>query len=137
MTDDIAKLRELMAKATPGPWSYFTASDANLTEPHMKFLVGANRQGFAHTVGLNIAEDEANANLIVSIHALIAELEAQDKRIGELEKDAARYRWLRGEHGVLFVTETRDHDIGYDNHGDWLRGDAADAAIDAAMSKEV
>lgn len=62
-------------------------------------------------------------------------------RIAELEKDAARYRWLRSQPKDCTAPRI---DIcewswdGYDsvNTGEGLRGDEADAAIDAAMMKE-
>jgi hypothetical protein len=54
-----------VAEHTPTPWHWFTGKDVDITEPHMKFLVGANGQGMAHTVGLQEPTDTANAAFIV------------------------------------------------------------------------
>lgn len=63
-------------KHTPGPWDWFTGMDSNSaliksSSPGMRFFVGANGQGFAHTVGLPGEEDVANANLIAAAPDLL------------------------------------------------------------------
>jgi hypothetical protein len=71
-----------MSKHSPAPWHWFTHLNNGVeekrpsAEPHCKFLVAANGQGFAHTVGLNAEEDEANANLMESAPLLLEALKA-------------------------------------------------------------
>lgn len=63
-----------MSKHTPAPWDYATNVGTMEKEQgfHMRFLIGANGQGFAHTVGLSLAEeDEANARLIAAAPDLL------------------------------------------------------------------
>ena len=73
--------------------------------------------------------DAARAPLL----SRIAELEA---KLGEVEKDAKRYQWLKKAlhetDGSYFIgVDTADHP------GEWaLSEEAADAAIDAAMGDE-
>lgn len=61
---------------TPGPWRWFAGARADTTKPHMKYLVGANEQGFGHTVGLQEPEDTANAHLIAAAPELLAACKA-------------------------------------------------------------
>lgn len=50
----------------------------------MKYLVGADDQGFAHTVGLGEPRDTANAKLIISAPELLAERDQLRERVDEL-----------------------------------------------------
>ncbi len=54
----------------------------------MKFLVGANGQGFCHTVGLNEPEDSANANLIAAAPELLEALRDAVAALGGIRMDA-------------------------------------------------
>lgn len=73
---------------TPGPWDWYTdpINDVKGLGKSMRFLVGADGQGFAHTVGLNAETDVANARLIAAapelLDALIAVKEVLDFAIG-------------------------------------------------------
>lgn len=66
-------------KITPTPWHWFEGNNVDTTKPHMKFLVGADGQGLAHTVGLQEPNDTANADYIVQAvnrhHQLVEALE--------------------------------------------------------------
>lgn len=63
---------------TPGPWSWFVPVHGKLSG--MKFLFsGTNKQGFAHTVGLDEPEDTANANLIAAAPDLLAAAKAVEQ----------------------------------------------------------
>lgn len=67
---------------TPGPWYWFSRTINAPGEPRvevqetegMKFMVGANGQGFAHTVGLSGGVDVANAHLIAAAPELLEAL---------------------------------------------------------------
>lgn len=60
-------------------------------------------------------------------------VERQQARIAELEKDAARYRWLR-DASVMNGAIDPDNDDFWNDLGDLL-GEKFDAAIDAARGK--
>lgn len=81
-----------------------------------------------HGLKLHIAAADALTDLQ-------QQLEAAQRRIAELEKDAARYRWLREHYGLhnlpLAAEHLAKHDISY-------RGvsEALDAAVDAAMGEK-
>jgi hypothetical protein len=66
------------AKHTPGPWEWFTKVNGDGTRSKefdgqsVKFLLGSDGQGFAHTVGLNEPQDTANANLIAAAPDLLS-----------------------------------------------------------------
>lgn len=79
--------REVIRAFTPGPWTWVThPSGAKFIggEPSMKFLVGADGQGFAHTVGLSEPTDRANADLMVAAPDLYAALQECVLRLGTL-----------------------------------------------------
>lgn len=61
---------------TPGPWTWFTGlftdGQQDRTGDRMRYIVGADGQGFAHTVGLNPTRDSANADLIAAAPELLA-----------------------------------------------------------------
>jgi hypothetical protein len=62
-----------MADHTPAPWAWFTGKHpVDPLRPHMKWLVGADGQGFAMTPGLNEPTDTANANLLIAAPELLA-----------------------------------------------------------------
>lgn len=81
-------LKHTPAAHTPGPWRWFTGQhqdgQQDRVKPSIKYLVGANGQGFAHTVGLDIKQDAANADLIAASPELLAFAEAV-MRSGVLE----------------------------------------------------
>lgn len=66
-------------KHTPGPWDWFVEHNVDNGELSkdrpsdrcVRFLVGSNGQGFAHTVGLQHEQDEANARLIAAAPQLL------------------------------------------------------------------
>lgn len=60
--------------------------------------------------------------------ALLDDYEALEARLAELEKDAARYRWLCDGHGYFLEEEMI---CGHESEKS-----LADAAIDKAMSRE-
>ena len=79
--------------ATPGPWRWFNhIHDSRVgnerfeqrisDEPSMKYLIGADGQGFAHTVGLREPRDRANAYLLAAAPDLKAACEAAESAIG-------------------------------------------------------
>jgi hypothetical protein len=91
----------MIAKHTPGPWDWFTDAPPLTTDLTSKartpgarvqarYLVGANGQGFAHTVGLPHEQDEANARLIAAAPELLEALQMM-RDPGRLE-DSAWYR---------------------------------------------
>ena len=59
---------------TPAPWHFDKGNDSHAGFS-MKFLVGADGQGFAHTVGLDEPTDTANAHLIAAAPELLEALE--------------------------------------------------------------
>jgi len=66
-----------MSAHTPGPWDWFTNPLTDSKQGGrdcMRFIVAANGQGLAHTVGLSSDEDEANARLIAVSTQLLASL---------------------------------------------------------------
>lgn len=67
----------------------------------MKFFVGSNKQGFAHTVGLNEEEDLANARLIAKAPEMYEALKWFVERVerGEVhsKKTYARYKSILEE----------------------------------------
>ncbi len=75
---------------------------------------------------------------VVALEAAVviprAELEAKDARIAELEKDAARYRWLRNESEFAEAHTPTVHRDGYSAH--LIDGPDLDKAIDAAIAGE-
>lgn len=73
------------ATHTPGPWTFFTECEATPDRPQtMKFLKGADGQGFAHTVGLSEPTDTANARLIAAAPELLGELKTVREWINQL-----------------------------------------------------
>lgn len=81
----------------------------------------------------NDAYEEANSRLNEQVEGLINTIHAQEA----LRKDAERYRWLRrtecwedATRGGPWVVNSRDETQNQD-------GEALDAAVDAAMEKEV
>jgi hypothetical protein len=57
-------------------------------------------------------------------------LDAQARRIGELERDARRYRWIRAQFNIGWQRQANAYYR-------WARGGAPlDAAIDTALSAE-
>ena len=64
-----------------------------------------------------------------------AEIDALRTRLAEVEKDAARYRWLRHEVGDIGDLYVGIDSPAYPNR--WaLTGEEADVAIDAAMGAQ-
>lgn len=82
---------------TPGPWTFFERDS-------MKYLVGADGQGFAHTVGLLEPRDTANARLIAAAPALLEALEATLPSLESCDVPD-----LPNEGDVVFWLERRDH----------------------------
>lgn len=64
-----------MSAHTPGPWEWVKGNEVR-RGLSMKFLKGADNQGFAHTVGLGEPLDTANARLIAAAPDLLAALKA-------------------------------------------------------------
>ena len=80
-------------------------------------------------------EDEANA--IEDRRVLSDEIERLRERLAEAERDAARYRWLRGDSGPQSVRWSRwsvQHWTG--SFWDTVQSTGMDVAIDAAMFAE-
>ena len=151
MTDEIARLRELIAKATPGPFEYRIGDDLNSMR-QVPVVIGEGLIGRSCIARhADDPEGHADAELHTMLRnaapALLDRLEAQAKRIGELEKDAARYRWLRATASLRF--DCGGWVIGFENWlpagGDYPRTPEdepvqceptiIDAAVDAAMQE--
>jgi hypothetical protein len=66
---------EIRTTRTPEPWRW-EPSKKSYDGRTMKYLVGADGQGFAHTVGLGELRDTANANLIAAAPDLFKALKA-------------------------------------------------------------
>lgn len=64
-----------------------------------------------------------------------AALQAKDAEIARLRADAGRYQWLRTL-PVECPTDGLDIAMWQDCHGDGIRGDALDFAVDSAMKGE-
>lgn len=64
--------------------------------------------------------------------ARIADLE---RRLAEAERDAERYRWLRGQYRLMSPHMDGQHHWA-PKMAAFLKGSSVDAAIDAAMGKE-
>src|SRR4051812_45667251 len=93
-----------MAEFTPGPWRWFSSSSIVSGKrvekqdhgERMRFLIGADDQGFAHTVGLQSGVDEANANLIASAPDLLAACQTLIKYCSRRDGSLANYGdWLQ------------------------------------------
>ena len=82
-------LEKLFREATPVPWTHFTDRTIDLSRPHMKFIVGSNGQGLAHSVGMHDPQDAANVQLICLLathgRALIEALKQQRAVLAELQ----------------------------------------------------
>lgn len=147
-TVDKAKLRELAAKATAGPWG----TDGLEVTADTRELVCCGRGGYeccgdpdvygsADDVIATASHEDCAAFIAAAnpatVLALLDEIEA-------LRKDAERYRWLRlggNEDGEL----DRWEDVGYvcgvsvcTDYGlqQTLDSESLDEAIDAAMQRE-
>jgi len=78
--------------------------------------------------------------LIAEREALQVLLTAADERADVLERDAARYRWLRDPDNQEDLEQDSDYLMppiicGYSEHEDILSLEALDKAIDSAMSE--
>ena len=139
---DTGALRELLARATPGEWRWSENGNIVTDMP----LPECDPEVAAVYSEHDDDSEPANSALICAMHnalpALLTELDAARARIAELEKDTARYRWLRN-HAI-------DYPYGDDESSPWcvygpnsgaiesrpIEGDELDAAIDAAMARD-
>ncbi len=64
---------------------------------------------------------------------LQSKLATAEGKVGELEADARRYRWIKEQNGQLVP---RDICLTFNTGHDWLRLDALDKRIDAALNTE-
>lgn len=89
MTDEqLAKIKEAAAKATPGPWTYFDARKMHpvgTSHDYGRIIWAENNCEVAQTPGLNDGNsDQSNAEFIslarTAVPALIARLEAAEAR---------------------------------------------------------
>lgn len=79
---------------------------------------------------------ESRAELAEQAHVCAAEERDHLRALmKDLRPDAARYRWLR-ELPVECPTDGLDIAMWNDCHGDGIRGDALDAAIDSALAQK-
>jgi hypothetical protein len=85
---DIEKLRELLAKATPGPWYYYEGEIEDGKQIEGADLRGNGASVWRIDMGDYDALDNANAALIVAVVNALPELLDEVERLREL--DAAR-----------------------------------------------
>jgi hypothetical protein len=81
-----------------------------------------------------LAECDEGADTLALIRALSMQIEGQRKHIAALQKDAARYRWLR--HGDNDEAVIRMSGHKRNNYPFLLRNDELDAVIDAKMKEQ-
>ncbi len=99
----------MITNITPWPWEWFTSQKdgtrlQDKTKTQMRFLVGSNGQGFAHTVGLNPVEDSANAALIAAAPEMYDVIEQLVKRGSTLDDCASESgTWKSGDLTMLIV----------------------------------
>ena len=89
-----------------------------------------NEQAQAERLSADIA-DERNRVIV----ALRAEVKTLKEQLAEAQKDADRYRWLKTR-PVDCPIIGPDLALWDEESGDALRGDEADAAIDAAVAAQ-
>lgn len=144
-----AALRKLAEEATPGPWEirwYECRADREDVKAKSAKRVGDLLWRVPKQIGPISAEENHWARLHLDVSeedsSLIAAANPQAIRelldyIGTLEKDAARYRWLRDT--CMDDPKTRlavmNGFIDYETV-DYIYGEDMDAAIDAAMQGE-
>lgn len=117
----------LEAGPTEGPWEYEQDDNLILSNDGKRLVTYSPR-----SVDVSIEERKANGQLIAacnpsSIRELLAYVES-------LEKDAARYRWLREQFRCMSVDMGGQHRWILSPSGG-LRGPDVDDAIDAAMEQ--
>ena len=128
--EQLTELRKAAEEATPGPWSFYDDSNDGKTNRIEIVATGKTVARIYHSVP---AEDLPNARHIALANpsAIISLLD----HVERLEKDAARYRYLRdnGDGFDISVLErdTEDGEL-------WVHGyppEELDDAIDAAMEE--
>ena len=127
----LATLRKLAKEATPGPWSFYDDSNDGKTNRIEIVAIGKTVARIYHSVP---DEDLPNARLIATANPSTI-LQLLDY-IETLEKDAARYRYLRDD-GEGFDISVLERDAEDDEL--WVHGyppEELEAAIDAAMQGE-
>lgn len=133
ITEDLRKLRELLGKATPGPWKNHGRQPKAIGVPHSAvaaktLLARVYSEAFGDT-----EQETANAELIAAaVNALPGLLDECEM----LRKDAARYRWLAGNgwaDAAFYATGPKEWGVG---GVALLSGPQLDAAIDAAMQEQ-
>ncbi|VEB42919.1 Uncharacterised protein [Chromobacterium violaceum] len=163
--DQLAALRAAAEAATPGPWEHQTSNgwhrvgttpanrgrvDGDVvasgaaSPANMAYIAAANP---AAVQGL-LADLEAMAQELLayradaSLDTAGATIRAQAARIAELERDAARYRWLRSDDievlpGQREICAVR-FPLPFDEDGgeEVLFESELDSAIDAAMGQD-
>ncbi|WP_047236915.1 ead/Ea22-like family protein [Chromobacterium subtsugae] len=137
--DQLAALRAAAAAATPGPWEYQTSNG------WWRVGTTAARCGRADgDVVAHGAASPANLEFIAAANpavvlALLAHIDTQAVRIAELERDAARYRWLRSDDIEVLPGQREICAVRFPLPSDEDAGEEVlfeselDAAIDAAM----
>jgi len=146
MTIDKAELRRLAEAATPGPWH-----SPGLGEIHMPSHDSVAQVCFKH----DLADDDevfgtqADADFISAVNpltiiALLDQLDAKEREIEGLRKDAERFRHLR-KHHYRMTTANSDGpshpylSFGFDGFAQNPNSHSADglnSAIDAAIASE-
>lgn len=134
---ELTALRRLAEEATPGPWELHVSGLIRRCFDDIAAPIAEMRTPYRHGVGIVKGEHEQwnNANLIAAANPSTI-LQLLDY-IETLEKDAARYRWLRDT--CMDDPKTRlavmNGFIDYETV-DYVYGEGMDATIDAAMQGE-
>ena len=132
--EQLTELRKAAEEATPGPWSFYDDSNDGKTNRIEIVATGKTVARIYHSVP---AEDLPNARHIALANpsAIISLLD----HVERLEKDAARYRWLRDEHYIInplaAVVWKKNDDRDESEWVNTVDGYSLDCHIDAAMGE--
>lgn len=145
---DEQKLRELAEAATPGPWitedwaskdsdGAINVCGTSVMSPKAVcgiFTVALEGDETSDVDFIAAANPAAIIALLDELQSLLSERTAWRVSAENAEKDATRYRWLKSR---PMECPTTGPDLAHwDNHaGESIRGEEADAAIDAAMKE--
>lgn len=147
---DIAHIRELLAKATPGPWKYeegaghaynrIVGSDSVQVHGWKERINGIGNASYSDRVCENLGDMQhdgpfANVELIITLRNEIGPLL---DRVERLEADARRYQYLKEKQAYVAI-DPHYRELPFHERTGWtirlVTGDdsSLDNAIDAAL----
>lgn len=129
------RVKELAAKAAPGPWEWPGEFCDN---PADSFRV-YSKQGCVAWASGDSAETQGTAAFIAAAHDMAQLIRDQQAEIERLRKDAERYRWLANHVLACDYGDNKHHGlIGWHviANATPIFGPSIDSAIDAAITQE-